>query len=69
MILQSKSTVLVTQIAQDYGMTARRFNALLRDLGIQHKVRINGYYMGSILIMAMCTVPLITSPIRMEIQM
>lgn len=37
-ILQSKSTVTVTSIAQDYGETARKFNLILRDLKIQHKV-------------------------------
>lgn len=38
MILASKETVTTTQIAQDYGQSAKAFNVLLRNFGMQHKV-------------------------------
>lgn len=38
MILNCKETVTTTQIAQDYGQSAKAFNILLRNFGIQHKV-------------------------------
>lgn len=37
-ILSSKETVTTTQIAQDYGLSAKALNVLLRNFGVQHKV-------------------------------
>lgn len=37
-ILSSKDSMTVTQIAQEYGMTAVRFNNILAGIGVQRKV-------------------------------
>lgn len=36
-ILKSKSLVVTTQIAKDYGMSAKEFNRMLHDMEIQYK--------------------------------
>ena len=37
MILQCKDLIATTVIAKDYGMSAKKFNAMLHDMGIQFK--------------------------------
>lgn len=36
-ILKNKGLVTISQIAKDYGMSGRQFNAILHDLGVQYK--------------------------------
>ena len=45
LILSSTSTMTITQIAQDYGMSGQKMNKLLHRLHIQYKVSANGYCM------------------------
>ncbi|MCR5366551.1 MAG: phage regulatory protein/antirepressor Ant [Prevotella sp.] len=37
LIMRSRSTLTVTQIAQDYGMSAKAMNNILAEMGIQYK--------------------------------
>ena len=38
LIIENKGALRVSQIAQDYGMTANKLNKLLYEFGVQHKV-------------------------------
>ena len=37
MVLQCKDLIATTVIAKDYGMSAKKFNAMLHDMGVQYK--------------------------------
>ena len=38
LVLQNKSIVPISLIAKDYGLSARKLNALLHELGVQYKM-------------------------------
>ncbi len=38
-VLHSPGSITLTQIAKDYGMSAQRLNKILREAGVQYKVR------------------------------
>ena len=38
LILQNKSTMPISKIAKDYGMSGRKLNTLLHELGVQYKM-------------------------------
>lgn len=38
LILQNNSTLPITKIAKDYGMSGRKLNALLHELGVQYRM-------------------------------
>lgn len=38
LVLQNKSVVPISVIAKDYGLSAKKMNALLHDLGVQYKM-------------------------------
>lgn len=42
-VLQSETLIKTTTIAQDFGMTAVKFNKLLESLGVQHKSKGTSY--------------------------
>lgn len=37
-VLETTNSVVVTQIAKDYGYSARKFNELLQSMGVQYRV-------------------------------
>lgn len=47
LILQNKNTVPITQIAKNYGMSGRKFNALLHDLEFSTSSERPGFYISS----------------------
>ena len=53
LIMRSRSLMTVTQIAQDYGMSAKAMNQILANMGIQYKTTVNGFFTRNIRMVAM----------------